>query len=152
MLQTEKNQTRREFLFTLGNVLAGVTIVGFVAPIINSCSSPTDPTSGVAAFDITVDVSSLTTDGTALRTSTPDGHPLLVVRQSASTYITLLLVCTHQGCTGNNMQLSGSTIDCSCHGSQFDLAGHVKRGPASSNLATYPTTYDPATKKVNIKS
>jgi Rieske Fe-S protein len=152
MFKNENNQTRREFLSTLGNVLAGVTIVGFVAPIINSCSSPTDPGAGVAAFNITVDVSSLTVDGTALRTLTPDGHDLLVVRQSATTYITLLLICTHQQCTGNNMSVSSSTINCSCHGSQFDLAGNVKRGPASSSLKTYSTTYDSTTKKVTIKS
>ena len=146
-----QTQSRRDFLKMCGQGLAGITVIGFIAPIINSCSSsPTDPGSSVAAFNITVDVSSLASDNTAVRTATPDGHSLLVVRQNATTYITILLVCTHEGCGGNDMKLSGSTIVCSCHDSHFDMKGNVTKGPATTSLKTYSTTYDAATKKVTI--
>ena len=145
------NQSRRDFLKMCGQGLAGITVIGFVAPIINSCSSSsTDPGASVAAFTITVDVSALTTDNTAVRTVTPDGHALLVVRQNAATYISLLLVCTHELCGGKDMQLSGKTINCSCHGSQFDLSGNVTKGPATTSLKTYSTTFDSTTKKVTV--
>ena len=144
------NQSRRDFLKMCGQGLAGISVIGFIAPIINSCSSATDPGSSVAAFNITVDVSALTSDNTAVRTATPDGHALLVVRQNATTYITLLLVCTHEGCSVNDMKLSGSTINCSCHGSQFDLKGNVTKGPASTSLKTYSTTFDSQAKKVTV--
>lgn len=144
--------SRRDFLKTFGSALAGLSFIGFVAPVINSCSSPTDPGADVAAFDITVDVSSLTTDNSALRTQTPDGHTLLVVRNSSTKYTTLLLVCTHELCGGSSITASGGTISCSCHGAKFDYTGAPKSGPASSNLKTYSTTYDASTKKVNIKS
>jgi cytochrome b6-f complex iron-sulfur subunit len=146
----ENVQSRRDFLKLLGEGLAGIAIVGFVAPTINSCSSPTNPGADVAAFNITVDVSSLTANNQGLRTNTPDGHDLLVVRHSPTSYGTLLMVCTHQSCTGSSMVQSGTTIVCTCHDSRFDLSGNVTQGPASANLTTYSTAYDAATKKVMI--
>ncbi|MFI5264599.1 MAG: twin-arginine translocation signal domain-containing protein, partial [Candidatus Kapaibacterium sp.] len=94
----ESVQSRRDFLKMCGKGLAGITVIGFIAPFINSCSSPTGPGSQVGSFNITVGVSGLTSNNQALRTQTPDGYDLLVVRQSSSSYITLLLICTHAGC------------------------------------------------------
>ncbi|MFG2359802.1 Rieske (2Fe-2S) protein [Streptomyces sp. NPDC048521] len=42
-------------------------------------------------------------------------------------------VCTHQGCTVN--QVADGTIDCPCHGSRFHIAdGSVAHGPAARPL------------------
>ena len=39
--------------------------------------------------------------------------------------------CTHQGCSLARGHLEGTTVTCSCHGSQFDVtSGAVLRGPA----------------------
>ncbi|MEN3307472.1 MAG: hypothetical protein V7603_3674 [Micromonosporaceae bacterium] len=50
-------------------------------------------------------------------------------------------VCTHQGCTVGNV--SGGTINCTCHGSKFHVAdGTVANGPASAPLAAVNVTVD----------
>ena len=147
----EKIQLRRDFLKVCGQGLVGVAIIGFVAPIINSCSSPTDPGANVAEFNITVDVSSMALDNTAIRTQTPDGYGLLVVRHTSTSYGTLLLVCTHESCSNGIVQAS-AVLTCNCHGSEFDLSGGVTKGPASTNLKTYSTTLDAVNKKVTIHS
>jgi Rieske Fe-S protein len=42
-------------------------------------------------------------------------------------------ICTHQGCPVNLVR--NGTIDCPCHGSQFDaISGKVVHGPATSPL------------------
>jgi 3-phenylpropionate/trans-cinnamate dioxygenase ferredoxin component len=39
--------------------------------------------------------------------------------------------CTHTGCSLAKGTLSGTTVTCACHGSQFDVtSGVVLRGPA----------------------
>lgn len=39
--------------------------------------------------------------------------------------------CTHMGCSLAHGKLAGTTVTCSCHGSQFDVTtGAVLRGPA----------------------
>jgi Rieske Fe-S protein len=45
-------------------------------------------------------------------------------------------VCTHQGCTVNEVK---ETINCPCHGSKFSVEdGSVQDGPAPSPLAEVP--------------
>lgn len=46
--------------------------------------------------------------------------------------------CTHQGCSLARGQLSGTTVTCACHGSQFDVtSGAVLRGPAEEPVRSW---------------
>ena len=49
-------------------------------------------------------------------------------------------VCTHQQCSLAEGELDGTTIECPCHGSQFNPneAGKVMQGPASRALPNLP--------------
>lgn len=58
---------------------------------------------------------------------------LAVYVDEAGTSHTLSAVCTHMGCTVSWNALEGSW-DCPCHGSRFDIAGSVLRGPATKPL------------------
>ncbi len=145
------NTTRREFLQSSLSTLAGLTIVGFVSPTLIGCSDdPASSNNTDAGKTMTVDVSALDASGKAVRTSSPSGRPLIIIRRAGDTYVTLLLECTHAGCQGDSLSNSSSGITCGCHGSTFDLDGNVKSGPASSDLTGYTTVYEAATKKVTV--
>jgi 3-phenylpropionate/trans-cinnamate dioxygenase ferredoxin subunit len=46
--------------------------------------------------------------------------------------------CTHWHCSLAKGRLSGKTVTCECHGSQFDVTtGKVLRGPAVQPVLTY---------------
>ena len=46
--------------------------------------------------------------------------------------------CTHRGCSLGDGKLDGSTVQCACHGSRFDVtSGAVVRGPAEDPLRSY---------------
>ncbi len=46
-------------------------------------------------------------------------------------------ICTHAGCAIN--KLSGTTLVCPCHGSQFDaVSGKVVQAPATEPLSELP--------------
>jgi nitrite reductase/ring-hydroxylating ferredoxin subunit len=48
-------------------------------------------------------------------------------------------LCSHDAAPLSAGLLSGTTLMCQCDGSQFDIAsGQVVRGPAVTELATYP--------------
>jgi len=47
--------------------------------------------------------------------------------------------CTHRGCSLGDGKLDGSTVQCACHGSRFDVTtGAVVRGPAEDPVRSYP--------------
>ena len=47
--------------------------------------------------------------------------------------------CTHRGCSLGDGKLDGSTLQCACHGSRFDVtSGAVVRGPAENPVRSYP--------------
>lgn len=113
-----------------------------------AASSPRGPS---GAPTETVNVSSLTADGRWLVApwKGSDGAPVLVVRRAAHQYTALSMQCTHMGCP-INPPVQG-VMTCPCHGSQFDLAGHVRRGPAQFPLGEYGTTYHPAAHTLTVK-
>ena len=59
---------------------------------------------------------------------------VVVTQPTAGQFKAFTAVCTHMGCTVGSV--SGGTINCPCHGSQYHIAdGTVARGPAPSALA-----------------
>ena len=69
-----------------------------------------------------------------------------------SQYLVMLGVCTHLGCVpdGNNPSREFAVVEgatktggwfCPCHGSQYDTAGRIRKGPAPENLAVPAYVY-----------
>lgn len=139
---------RREFLKRTGIALTGLTLAGTLAEILASCSSLTGPS--VTHGTTTISVADLTTNGSFKQDTAvqPDGTPILVIRQTATSYTALSMLCTHAGCQVNLP--SGGTIFCACHSSRFDLHGNVMSGPAPSALTNYGVTYDAAAKSITV--
>lgn len=54
-----------------------------------------------------------------------------VIYLSGQDFLAHSLICTHLGCT---LEESGAGFSCPCHGSEFDGAGKVRKGPASEDL------------------
>lgn len=76
-------------------------------------------------------------------------NPVIVTRLDASTVIAVDSKCTHLGCTvaWNPMN---ADFECPCHGSTFGSDGHVKVGPATLPLTSYPVTVNPDSVVVTI--
>lgn len=73
---------------------------------------------------------------------------IIVIRVSATSYIALSKICTHQQCTVSYNSSTGR-LPCPCHGSLFDSSGNVLNGPATSPLKKYSVTL--ANNKLIIK-
>ena len=58
---------------------------------------------------------------------------VLVVRRGGQLYA-MSAICTHRTCT---VKSHGDDLRCPCHGSRFNAAGHVIKGPAAHDLPRY---------------
>jgi ubiquinol-cytochrome c reductase iron-sulfur subunit len=63
-----------------------------------------------------------------------DGKP---VKQ----WVVVLGACTHLGCVPNTNAGEYGGWFCPCHGSQFDTAGRIRKGPAARNLDKLPVQF-----------
>jgi Rieske Fe-S protein len=110
---------------------AAVGVLGAAGTVLAACSSggsstadpgPTAPESVGAVGDIPVGGGKVFA-----------GQKVVVTQPSKGEYKAFSAVCTHQGCTVN--EVSGGVISCPCHGSQFHVAdGSVANGPATKAL------------------
>jgi ubiquinol-cytochrome c reductase iron-sulfur subunit len=56
-------------------------------------------------------------------------------------WLVMVGVCTHLGCVPVGQQGEFGGWFCPCHGSQYDTAGRIRKGPAPENLAIPPYTF-----------
>ena len=70
----------------------------------------------------------------------PDGweDPLYLLALDGGGFTAVSSVCTHRGCT---VDLGGPGLACPCHGSHYDTAGRIRKGPAPENLPVPPYHY-----------
>jgi Rieske Fe-S protein len=117
--------------------------------VLEGCSgSPTGPSNApslptvngtrtASGITLTIDSSSpLASVGSAALVQTPVGD-FLVAHTGQDTYSAMTATCTHQTCTIIGFQ--NQNFVCPCHGSTFDLNGHVLMGPAPVSLRQYAT-------------
>lgn len=168
MNSTEKGSMKRgEFLRSLG--LSTSTLMAFycLGTTMTACgSSDDDPTpdpdpnpggggngiSGTttgANINFTVDLSK----NTKLKTV---GEYLifgdvLVAFTTASNYVALSKICTHEGNTVGYRKAQND-IQCPVHLSEFTLTGSVKQGPAASPLKTYTVTVSTDGNTLTVKA
>lgn len=66
-------------------------------------------------------------------------------------WLVLVGICTHLGCIPKGQSMSDAKGDfggwfCPCHGSHYDTAGRIRKGPAPRNLEVPPYDFVSATK------
>lgn len=88
-----------------------------------------------------VDVSKLP-DPLARNLNLPEDSPATDAnREIKSEWIVLVGVCTHLGCIPTGFEGDYGGWLCHCHGSEYDTAGRIRRGPAPENLAVPPYAF-----------
>lgn len=137
--------SRGQFLKDLG--LGGAALMAFYClGGVSACKSSSDPTPSTTTgnnntntgIDFTLDLTSA--DYKGLKTAGGFVYKDdIIIANANGTYVALSKVCTHQGTTVSYRSTSNDMY-CSSHGSQFNVDGSVKTGPAASGLKVYKTT------------
>jgi Rieske Fe-S protein len=63
-----------------------------------------------------------------------NGDKVIVTRPTEGEAVAFDATCPHQGCT---VAPDDGQLSCPCHGSQFELDGSLKKGPAEKGLESY---------------
>ena len=159
--QAHNPSTRRDFLFVATGAVAGVGVAATVWPLINQLN-PDASTLALASIDF--DLSAIE-EGQSV-TIIWRGLPVFVrhrtqaeideakavplsdlkdpatdesrTKEGHEQWLIMIANCTHLGCipTGESGEFDGWA--CPCHGSQFDTAGRIRKGPAPTNLVVPP--------------
>lgn len=74
-------------------------------------------------------------------------YDVLLVKNKDNTYYALYMQCTHQD---NPVIANDKGLNCSAHGSTFDLEGKVTNGPAVHELKKYTVTENADNLIINI--
>ncbi|GGD06596.1 ubiquinol-cytochrome c reductase iron-sulfur subunit [Pyruvatibacter mobilis] len=83
-------------------------------------------------------------DPFARNANVPDDAGAEDINRAASDtekWLVLVGVCTHLGCVPLSNQGDFGGWFCPCHGSHYDVAGRIRRGPAPENLPVPPLAF-----------
>ncbi len=86
-------------------------------------------------------------DPLARNANLPDSAPATDAnREIKPEWLVVVGICTHLGCIPLFGEGDYGGYLCPCHGSQYDTAGRIRRGPAPQNLPIPPYAFEGATK------
>jgi cytochrome b6-f complex iron-sulfur subunit len=128
--------TRKEFILRLPIL----TTAPLLASVVSSCSA-SGATVRTSSVDGTVSIPALSLDGIdepgeyARVYVNGETNPIYMFRRSNGSPAAVSGTCSHKGCT---VRKTRNGFECPCHGSEYDLEGHVTRGPASEALRSFP--------------
>jgi Rieske Fe-S protein len=138
----DTDRSRRAFLGQCAFALEAAAI-GAIALPFSSCGASRVATQEIGDNRIRTTIALLVADGMSqiLDREGPDGHGIVVVRESAESFAAFSMKCTHKGCEIEPPDDDGIMV-CPCHGSRFDRSGAVVSPPAKTPLKRYATTLD----------
>ena len=157
--------TRRDFLYVATGAFGAVGVVATAVPLISQMNP--DASIIAAAAPIEVDLAPIA-EGQVITVfwrgkpifishraqkdidlaravnwhSLPDPAPDSArVKDGHDQWLVVIGICTHLGCIPLPHQGDYDGWFCPCHGSQYDSAGRVRRGPAPANLFLPPYNF-----------
>jgi|TARA_R110002072_G_scaffold97728_9_gene214931 ubiquinol-cytochrome c reductase iron-sulfur subunit len=158
-------ESRRDFLYLTTGAVAAVGAAAAVWPLIDSMNPAADE---LAIAKIEIDLKPVelaqritvkwqgkpifivhrTADQIAASRADDDNPGLIdpatdSARAQRAEWLVVIGICTHLGCIPKG-QVAGDPVGewggwfCVCHGSVYDMAGRIRRGPAPKNLYLPP--------------
>lgn len=161
----QPQQNRRDFLTTSAVVAGGVGAACMAWPFVNSMSPAAD-TEAMSTVDVNIStiepgqattvmwlgkpvfIRHRTAEEIAQVNATAMGDLIdpeadQVRFSQRPEWLIVIGVCTHLGCVPQGQKVSEPKGEyggwfCPCHGSEYDLSGRVRKGPAPKNLPVPP--------------
>jgi ubiquinol-cytochrome c reductase iron-sulfur subunit len=159
------DQSKRDFLYIAAGAMGAVGGVAAVLPFINQLAPDAETIAAGAPIEIDLQpvaegqilhvvwrskpifIRHLTAKEIADSKSTPDASMIEPVPESSRVqaghdqWLVVIGICTHLGCIPIDKEGPYNGWKCPCHGSEYDVLGRVRRGPAPANLPIPPYAF-----------
>lgn len=134
------SESRRDFLKAAGSAAVSGAAVGGAVMAAAGCHTNkarllVRPLQGGVVVLKAAEVPELAKAGTPIRVKGPN-KLALVWRDAGGVVRASSIECTHIGCDVE-VATGGSHLYCPCHGSEYDNAGAVRKGPAKKPLQSF---------------
>lgn len=135
---------RRRFLRTSCQACAALALVP-VAASLEGCATTGKlvMTDGV----VNVPLDTLGKSGSAIVKAEGVANKIMIARRDDGSYSAVELNCPHKN---GPLKEKGGQLVCDWHGSTFDLEGHLKKGPAKTDLKRYTVDVDGPMLRVRV--
>jgi cytochrome b6-f complex iron-sulfur subunit len=140
---------RHEFLRKLG--LGGASLMAVYCGVTMSSCKNEEAATTTTPKNLTFDINTVGSNGTLLKNKggyfVDTANSIVVAHTSADTYVTVTLICTHEG--QRQVKYGTTGFMCTAHGATFDNAGK-NLSVAPSPLKTYVTSLSGTTVTVTL--
>lgn len=126
--------TRREFIRRVETLSAGA-MCGALLPGMAGCARFQFVNSGVEAGRLVVSSEEFGSGPFALVEAPNLPMPIYLYRHEDGEFTAVLTRCMHRGC---QVEAADGHLVCPCHGSEYDNAGRVLKGPTQLPLIRFP--------------
>jgi len=128
--------TRREFIKGMAGASASVCCGLGIASMLESCTTTTHLQVPITGTLVEIESSLFLEKNYVVITNVKLPAPIYVHKNGES-YKASLMLCTHKQC---ELNVTGATLSCPCHGAQFSKEGAVIQGPAETDLQHFTVT------------
>lgn len=135
---------RKKFIKSLGLIAAA----GISPTILESCASVKYLNYSTKEDRIVVKKTDFNGNLFALINTTNLPAPIYLRSVGVDTFIALLTLCTHKGCT---VDAYYDRLSCPCHGSEYSYSGDVISSPAVNALTKFNVTTDTDNIYIHLK-
>jgi cytochrome b6-f complex iron-sulfur subunit len=125
--------TRREFIKGMAGASAAVCCGLGVTSLLESCASVSQIKAPIIGTKIEIDKALFIDKDFVVINNSKLPAPIYV-HKSGDTYTASLMLCTHKQC---ELNVTGMTLSCPCHGAEFSNSGTLLQGPAETDLQNF---------------
>ena len=130
--------TRREFIKNIAGATTVVCCGIGITSLLESCASVSQIQVPITGTKIEID-EALFIDKGFVVLSNAKLPATIYVYKNGNSYQVSLMLCTHKQC---ELNVTGVTLSCPCHGAEFSSTGALLQGPAETDLQNFKVSIE----------
>jgi len=130
--------TRREFIKGMAGASAAVCCGLGITSMLESCTTTTHLQVPITGTRIEIESTLFLEKKYVVVTNSKLPAPIYI-HKSGDSYQASLMLCTHKQC---ELNITGTTLTCPCHGAEFSVKGSLLQGPAETDLQNFKVSVE----------